>query len=260
MKNNIINMTESNTNNISSCDYLKYKKLTKFNKFYLSSNNLFKNEPLIKSPSNINHLFITRNPMTPFKLTRTTTQSNLANSVYLNSTLKSNKTIYNSSFNSNKIKNKFNPDLLDTQYISLSKKRNKKISLDIPSRNTFLGNKIKTKTLNLNTFNYINGNKYKIISSSFFKNPIINKHIIDIKIKNKLCRKKNDSNCEPMKRLIEKANKSCKKANAIMINKFEKRFIYDKRENLKEYNNFMNELTTNLNLSKSKSKINKLNF
>ena len=43
-----------------------------------------------------------------------------------------------------------------------------------------------------------------------------------------------------------------------MINKFEKRLIYDKRENLKEYNKFMNELRTNLNLSKSKSKIQKL--
>ena len=63
-----------------------------------------------------------------------------------------------------------------------------------------------------------------------------------------------------MKRLIEKANNSCKKANAIMINQFEKRLIYDKKENIKEYNKFMNELTTNLNISKSKSKINKLNF
>ena len=198
--------------------------------------------------------------MTPFKLTRTVTQSNLANSIYLNSTSKSNKTIFNSSYNSKKIKNKFNPDLLDTQYISQPKKRNKKINIDIPSRNTFLGNKIKTQTLNLNTFNYINGNKYKIISSSFFKKPIINKHFIDIQIKNKLCRKKNDSICESMKRLIEKAHKSCKKANAAMINQFEKRLIYDKRENLKEYNKFMNELTTNLNISKSKSKINKLNF
>ena len=97
-------MKDSNKNNITSCDYLKYKKLSKFNKFYLSTNNFsFKNETLINTPSNINNLIITRNPMTPFKLTRTVTQSNLANSIYLNSTSKSNKTIFNSSYNSKKI-------------------------------------------------------------------------------------------------------------------------------------------------------------
>ena len=254
-------MTESNINNITSNDCSKFKKLSKFNKFYLSSNNFsFKNVSLIKSPSNKNNLFISRTHMTPFKLIRTKTQTNLVNSKYLNSTFKPNKTIYNSLTISEKIKNKFNPDILDTQYISLPKRKNKKINLDIPSRNTFLGNKIKTKTLNLNTFNYINSNKYKNISSSFFKKPIINKHLIDMQIKSKLCKKKNDLICESMKRLIEKANKSCKKANSIMINQFEKKLIYDKRENLREYNKFMNELTTNLNLSKSKSKISKLYF
>lgn len=254
-------MTDTNTNHISSPDYMKYKKLSNLNKFYLSSNNFsFKNKSLIKSPSNKNNLFISRTHMTPFKLTRTKTQTNLSNSQYLNSTTKPNKSIYNTSYISNKIKNKYNPDILDTQYVSIPKKRNKKINIEIPYRNTFLGNKIKTKTMNLNSFNYINSKKYKLISSSFLKKTIINKNIIDIQIKNKLCRKKNDLICESMKRLIDKANKSSKKAHAIMINKFEKRLIYDKRENLKEYNKFMNELRTNLNLSKSKSKIKKLYF
>ena len=253
-------MTQSNINNISSSGCFKHTKLSKFNKFYLSSNNFsFKKESLIKSPSLKNNLFNSITHMTPFKLIRTKTQTNLINSKYLNSTSKSNKIIYNSWYNSKKIKNKFNPEILETQYISRPKKRNKKININIPSRNTFLCNK-KTKTLNLNTFNYINDNKYKIISSSFFKKPIFNKHLIDIKIKNKLYRKKNDSICESMKRLIEKANKSSKKANSIMINQFEKKLIYDKRENLKEYDKFMNELTTNLNLSKSKLKINKIYF
>ena len=195
-------VTESNINNISSSDYFKYKQLSKFNKSYLSSSNFsFKNESLIKSPLNKNNnLFISTTHMTPFKLTRTKTQSNLANSKFINSISKSKKSIYNSFYTSNKIKKKFNPDLLDTQYISLPKKKNKKINLDNPSRNTFLDNKIKTKSINLNTFNYINTNKYKNISFSFFKKPIINKHILDIQIKNKLCKKKNDLICESMKR------------------------------------------------------------
>ena len=214
-------ITEPNISNISSSDYFKYKRLSKFNKSYLSSSNFsFKNESLIKSPLNKNNLFISTTHKTPFKLTRAKTRANLANSKCFNSISKSKKSIYNSFYTTNKIKNKFNPDLLDTQYISLPKKKNKKKYLDNPSRNTFLDNKIKNKSINLNTFNYINTNKYKNISFSFFKKPIINKHILDIQIKNKLCKKKNDLICESMKRLIEKANKRSKKANAIMINKF----------------------------------------
>ena len=60
-----------------------------------------------------------------------------------------------------------------------------------------------------------------------------------------------------MNLLIERAKKSSKKAATYMIKKFEQKLIYDKRENIKEYNKFMNALQTNLNKSKSKSKISK---
>ena len=255
-------ITESNLYKPTTCDYLNYTKLSKFNKFYLTNKN-FSNKhsiksPLIKNPDNKRKLFTYDNPITPIKINKQKSQIILSNSRHLSSKAKSYKDINNSSYNSTKIKRNFNPDILGTEYISLPKKQKKrKCNLDIPKYNTFLAKKIKKKSLYLNTFDYISGKNYKFLSTTYFNKPIINKSIKDIKIRNKFSYNKKDSISDSMNLLIERAKKSSKKAATYMIKKFEQKLIYDKRENIKEYNKFMNALQANLNKSKSKSKISK---
>lgn len=252
--------TDSNIYRPTSSEYLNYQKLSKFNKFYYSKTNfLTKFLPgktsSVKSPPYKKNLFISTDPLSPLNLTRQKTEINLTSTNYfIRNSNKKRK-------NSLKIKNKFNPDILETQYISQPKKQNKKIKIfDIPKCNTFLAKKIKTKSLHLNTFDIISRNYCRLIKSPSFSKPIFNKSIRDIKIKNKIYHKKNDSLSHSMKMLIERANKSCKKSSAFMAKTFNQKLNYDKRQSFNEYNKFMNELKTNLNLSKSKSKIQKLVF
>ena len=105
-------------------------------------------------------------------------------------------------------------------------------------------------------FDLINGNICRFVNSPCGNKPAINKSIKDFIIKNKLKYnfKNNISISDSMKILIHRINKGNKHCSSYIFNKFNKRLIHDKRENLKEYNNYMNELQTNLNLTKSKSK------
>ena len=255
--------TDTNINTPTSSDFLDYRKLSKFNKFYFSKTNYLSkflpgNTLSLKHPPYKKNLFISATPSSPTKLTRVHTGMNMnltRNNYFINSP-KSKKIKI-----STKIKNKFNPDILDTRYISQPKKFKKKIPiLYIPKCNTFLAKKIKTKSLNLNKFDLIGRNKRLIISPSFINKPIFNKSFRDIIIKNKIYYNKNDSFSHSMKMLIERANKNSKKASDFMGKTFKQKLNYDRRENLHEYNKFISELKTSLNLSKSKSKIQRLVF
>ena len=163
--------------------------------------------------------------------------------------IKVNKTkSHNCLNNTTKIKNKFNPDILDSEFIFQPKKQRKiKNILPMPKYNSFLYKKSKSDSINLNLFDYLNGNKKNLLRAKYCKRPIIEK---------KIFLKKKDSISDSMNLLIERVNRSNKKAASYMIQNFDKRLIFDKRENLKEYNKFMNALQTNLNKSKSKSNIN----
>ena len=224
-------ITESNINKPSSSDFLNYQKLSKLNKFYLSNNNFTCKYSLkslsIKKPQNKRIIFNSSNFLTPNKGTKRKSYN------YLN--------------NTTKVKNKFNPDILDTHFISQPKKQ-KKITHNIamPKYNSFLYKKIKLDSLHSNMLDFINRNKHNLIRTKYCKKPLVEKKIFS---------KKKVSISDSMNLLIERANRSNKKAASYMIQNFDKKLIFDKRENLKEYNKFMNALQTNLNKSKSKSKI-----
>ena len=159
-----------------------------------------------------------------------------------------------------KIKNKFNPEILVTEYISQPKRnrqRNKRITnLDIPKYNTFLGNKEKTKSFNFKTFNIINGNINESSTLSYCNRSNVNRlrDVKNFKLINKLNYKKINYISESIKLLIERANKNNKRAADKTRNQFKQRLINDKRENLKEYNKYMSVLQLSLNKSKSKAK------
>lgn len=254
-------LTTDRNRNISipnSSVYLSFQKLTKFNRFYLSKNKLsYKAYQL--NPSSIKkytykNSFISTNHQTPLKITKVDSLTNASNSKYLNTTTnsKSYKTIHNKSiFASPKATKKFNPDILETQYISLPKKMRKKIKLDIPKCNTFLADKIKKRPLNLNIFDYINGYNLNI-TPRLINKPFIHHNIKDIRIKNKIDCKGNNSISDSMKLLINRKNKSCKKS-AKSILKFKQRLRFDRRDNMNEYNDFMHSLRSTLSRSKSKS-------
>ena len=232
-------------------------KLNKFNKLYDSKTNIScknnnKNKSLIKKQTK-QIIIKPVNPQTHIKKAKTKSLIFPSNTQYLSSTIQS-YYLSNKDSNSSKIKNKFNPDILDTQLISKPQKlKKKRISLDINKYKTFLKEKTRNNSLYLNTFNYINGNYNKSVTSTFMNKPIICRNIRDIK------RKRNENKINyslnrSMKTLIEKFDKSSKKAKAYMMTQYEQRLYLDKKVNLKEYNNFMKELQKNLSKSKSKSK------
>lgn len=242
-----------------------FQKLTKLNKFYSNSKKFvsrYNSKPLL-STKNINtqNLFSAQtNFMNHSKIEKSNSFLNFSNKKLnqsITSYIDSNNSTRNSSYISNKIKNKFDPNILDTHYISKPTRFNKTFSkLDMPKFNTFLGGKIKTKSFNFRTFDLINGNICRFVNSPCGNKPGINKSIKDLIIKNKLKHNfKNDiSISDSMKLLIHRMNRGNKRCSGNIINKFNKRLAHDKRENLKEYNSYMNELQANLNLTKSKSK------
>ena len=127
---------------------------------------------------------------------------------------------------------------------------------DFPNINTFLGNKIKTKSFPLNAFELLNITNSRLLTSMLGKNkPIINNggSFRESLIRSKLI-KKNGSIVNSMKMLIQSSNKSSKKSAMNKINKFKRSLINEKRESLREYNKFMYDLNVNLSKSKSKSK------
>ena len=246
----IYSITEDST----ARDTFNIQRLNKFNRFYLLKNN-FSCKLHLLNPAITN----SRNkhcrgifdiiPLTPTKVSKTQSQIFNSNQKKINSTRRTYRNL-----NSARIKKKFNPDILDTQFISKPKKiKKKKITIEIPKCNTFLGNKIKTKTFN--AFELLNINNSRFLTSMLSNNKsLINGgNIRDILTRNKI-NNKNDSIAHSMKMLIQSTNRSSKKSAMNKINKFKRSLINDKRENLHEYNKFMYDLNINLSKSKSKSK------
>ena len=245
--------------------YSNFQKLTKLNKFYSKTKKFssrYNSKPLlsVKKISTQNLFSTQTNSMTHSKISKSNSFLNFSN-IKLNSSLASyidsNNSTRNSSYISKKIKNKFDPNILDNHFISKPPRSNKTFSrLDMPKFNTFLGSKIKKNSFNFKTFDLINGNICRFVNNACGNKPAINKGIKDFIIKNKLKHnfKNNISISDSMKLLIHRVNKRNKDCSSKIFSKFNRRLIHDKRENLKEYNNYMNELQTNLNLIKSKSK------
>ena len=248
----LYSLTENNIHKNTSSDYLDFNtRQNKFNSTYYFPRKFCQksfSQIRITSPRNPS---ITKNYfLTPKRKTN----------MYKITNIKSYKDLKNLSKAVKKIKNKFNPEILVTEYISQPKRkrqRNKKITnLDIPQYNTFLGNKEKTKSFNFKTFNIINGNINESSTLSYCNRSNVNKlrEVKNFKLINKLNYKKTDYLSESIKLLIERANKNSKKATDKARNQFKQRLINDKRENLKEYNKYMNVLQQSLNKSKSKTK------
>ena len=215
------------------------------------------------SPSLINHKhsLYENSTFTPIKINKTKSQMNVYKASQSN-LIKSFKDLSPSNIEE-KIKKKYNPEIFNSEYISKPKKFRNLTKIEIPNFKTFLGNKIKTNSININTYNLINcngnGNSDKLISSSLYK-PNINKSIDALRFKKNFNYKKNDLIIESIKLLLEKVNNSSKKAKAKMINQFKQRLIYDKRQNLDEYNRYMKVLEENLSRSKSRSKNKRFNY
>ena len=218
--------TESNINKPILNDELNYQKLQKFNKFYLTNNNFScKDKSKIAPTTKVDNLFIMDIPLTP----RTTTlaKTNIKKTHSRNYSTHKTLTKYKTYNNYNRMKKMFNPDILEGQYISKPKKKKiKNCRIEMPKYNTFLASKIKGKSLGIKIANCITGNLSKFIIPDNYK--------------------KNDE-FRGSKLLAEKKRK---KAMANVFNQFKQKLNYDKRENLYEYNKFMNSLKINLNLAK----------
>ena len=122
--------------------------------------------------------------------------------------------------------------------------------MEIPKYNTFLGSKIKGKSLGLKINNCITGNLSKFIIPKNYNRIPINKSISDIKVKDKINYKRNQSFKEKQMSMEKKHRKIVYN----MLSKFKQKLIFDKRENLNEYNRFMNTLKINLNVTKLRNK------
>ena len=119
----------------------------------------------------------------------------------------------------------------------------------MPKYNTFLGSKIKGKSLGVKIANCITGNLSKFIIPDNYNKSFINKSIAYLRVKEKIRYKKIDD-FRGSKLLAEKKRK---KAMNSLLNQFKQKLNYDKRENLNEYNKFMSSLKINLNLAKYKN-------
>jgi hypothetical protein len=238
--------TESNINKPILNDELNYQKLQKFNKFYLTNNNFScKDKSKIAPTTKVDNLFIMDIPLTP----RTTTlaKTNIKKTHSRNYSTHKTLTKYKTYNNYNRMKKMFNPDILEGQYISKPKKKKiKNCRIEMPKYNTFLASKIKGKSLGIKIANCITGNLSKFIIPDNYNKSFINKSITNLRVREKIKYKKNDE-FRGSKLLAEKRRK---KAMANVFNQFKQKLNYDKRENLYEYNKFMNSLKINLNLAK----------
>lgn len=239
--------TESNINKPILNDDLNYQKLQKFNKFYLTNSNFScKAKNKISSSKNVDNIFSMEIPLTPRTSLAKTNINNIRSRNYNN---QKTLTKYKTFNNYDKMKKMFNPDILDGHYISQPKKTGKKhCRLEMPKYNTFLGSKIKEKSLGIKIANCITGNLSKFIIPKNYYKSFINKSISNIKIQDKIKYKRNDSFRES--KLI--AEKKHRKTVSDLLIKFKQKLNHEKRENLHEYNSFMNSLKINLNLTKYK--------
>ena len=230
---------------------LNYQKLQKFNKFYLSNSNFTtKTKAKIPLSNNIENILNIDMPFTPCSsLSKNNINNNNIHSRNINTPKALTK--YKTYNNYNKIKNIFNPEILEGQFISKPKKTKKNnCRLEMPKYNTFLGSKIKGKSLGLKINNCITGNFSKFIIPKNYNRIPINKSISDIKVKDKINYKRNQSFKEKQMSMEKKHRKIVYN----MLSKFKQKLIFDKRENLNEYNRFMNTLKINLNVTKLRNK------
>jgi hypothetical protein len=248
--------TESNINKPILNDELNYQKLQKFNKFYLTNSNFScKTKTKILSSNYIENGLNIDIPFTPRART-SLAETNIKKVHSRNLNTHKALTKYKTYNNYNKIKNIFNPEILEGEYISKPKKMKRNhCRLEMPSYNTFLGDKIKEKSLGLKINNCIIGNLSKFIYSK--NNRIsINKNINNIKVKEKINYKKNDTFKESRLSLEKKRRKTMYN----IMSKFKQKLNFDKRENLNEYNKFMNTLKINLNVTKLRNKSTKFMY
>ena len=228
---------------------LNYQKLQKFNKFYLSNSNFTcKTKTKLPLSNNKENLLNIDMPFTP------SSSLSKININYIHSrnvnTPKS-LTKYKTYSNNNKIRNIFNPEILEGQYISKPKKiKRNNCRLEMPKYNTFLGGKIKDKSLNLKISNCITGNLSRFIIPKNYYRVSINKSLNDIKVKDKIIYKRNESFGDSRSSMEKKHRKE---VYNVLI-KFKQKLNYDKRENLNEYNKFMNALKINLNINRLRNK------
>ena len=123
--------TESNINKPMLNDDLNYKKLQKFNKFYLTKN-IFssKDKTNLVTPRNLDKLFNKDIPMTPRTSLVKTNINNIHSRNYSNQKTLTKYKTYN---NYNRMIRLFNPEILDGQYVSQPKKnKNKHWKIEIP--------------------------------------------------------------------------------------------------------------------------------
>ena len=249
----LYSLTENNIHKNTSSDNFDFNaRPNKFNSTYYFKNQ--KSFSKIRVPTKQNPSITENYFLTPKRNIKSKTN------LYKITNIRSYKDFKSLSKAVTKIKNKFNPEILVTEYISQPKRkiqRNKKITnLDIPKYNTFLGNKEKTKSFNFKTFNIINGNINESSTLSYCNRSNVNRlrDVKNFKLINKLNYKKINYISESIKLLIERANKNNKRAADKTRNQFKQRLINDKRENLKEYNKYMSVLQLSLNKSKPKTK------
>ena len=240
----LYSLTENNIHKNTSSDYLDFNtRQNKFNStYYFPRKFSQKSFSQIRVPTRQNPSITENYFLTPKRNIKSKTN------LYKITNIRSYKDFKSLSKAVTKIKNKFNPEILVTEYISQPKRkrqRNKKITnLDIPQYNTFLGNKEKTKSFNFKTFNIINGNINESSTLSYCNRSNVNRlrDVKNFKLINKLNYKKINYISESIKLLIERANKNNKRAADKTRNQFKQRLINDKRENLKEYNKYMSVL------------------
>ena len=252
----LYSLTENNIHKNTSSDNFDFNaRPNKFNStYYFPRKFSQKSFSQIRVPTRQNPLITENYFLTPKRNIKSKTN------LYKITNIKSYKDLKSLSKAVKKIKNKFNPEILVTEYISQPKRnrqRNKKITnLDIPKYNTFLGNKEKTKSFNFKTFNIINGNINESSILSYCNRSNVNRlrDVKNFKLINKLNYKKIDYISESIKLLIERANKNNKRAIDKEKNQFKQRLINEKRDNLKEFNKYMSVLQQSLNKSKSKTK------
>lgn len=250
--------TESNININKPIlnDDLNYKKLQKFNKFYLTNSNFsckdnYKSHSKISKPNDSGNIY-NINLKIPLTTRKSKISDNIKNIHSRNYNLSHKPLTKYKTFSNynNKMKNLFNPEILDGEYVSKPKKiKRKTTKIEMPKFNTFLANKIKDKSLSIKISNCITGNLSKFIMPNNYNKSFINKSTTNIKIKQKIKYQRNDFYKDS--RLY--AARKHRKTVSNIINKFNQKLNYDKKENLNEYNNFMNSLRINLSLSKYKN-------
>ena len=205
----LYSLTENNIYKNTSRDYFDFNtRPNKFNStYYFPRKFSQKSFSQIRVPTRQNPSITENNFLTPKSKTN----------LYKIANIRSYKDLKSLSKAVTKIKNKFNPEILVTEYISQPKRkrqRNKKIAnLDIPKYNTFLGNKEKTKSFNFKTFNIINGNINESSTLSYCNRSNVNRlrDVKNFKLINKLNYKKINYISESIKLLIERANKNNKR-------------------------------------------------